>query len=198
MTIADLPFHATEVAGNRLARALGDSDARVRHAAADALLDEREVLVGETGVRDLVQAAATCADPYVREVASELVRAMRVAAWEIYAEALARGDGARTETVRGLAVLRAAAELGEIALTDPDLRVRVRSVTALGGLESRDAIGPLASVLDDEAVAVRRAAVHALERWARDRHYARVALRNALDDRDPGVRAAARWALGSV
>jgi hypothetical protein len=50
-------------------------------------------------------------------------------------------------------------------------------------------------VLEDEAAAVRRAAVRALEKWAADRHYARAALTTALHDPDPGVRAAARWAL---
>ncbi len=199
MTVIGLPApRASEEAGDRLARTLADPDARRRHAAADALMDEREVLVGENGVRDLVQAATGGADPYVRATAAELVRAMRVAAWEIYTEALGRGDDARTQTVRGLAVLRAGAELGEVALTDPDFRVRARATSALGGLDSRTAIGPLTSVLDDEVVVVRRTAVHALERWAPTRHYARAALATVLADPDPGVRAAARWALGGA
>jgi HEAT repeat protein len=199
VTVIDLPVHqsqrAAEEAGNRLARALSDPDPRVRGAAADALIDEREVLIGEEGVRALVQAEEGVPDPYVRAVAAELVRAMRVAAWEIYTQGLERGDGARAETVRGLAVLRAAPELGEIALTDPDGRVRERAVGAFGVLDSRSAIGPLTSALEDEIVAVRRAAVRALGRWAADRHYARTALTGALDDPDAGVRAEARWAL---
>ena len=63
-------------------------------------------------------------------------------------------------------MLRAAAELGEIALMDPGWRVRERAAAALGVLDSRSAIGPLTSVLEDEIVAVRRAAVRALGRWA--------------------------------
>jgi HEAT repeat protein len=200
MTVIDLPVpsptrRAQEEAGNRLARALGDRDARVRRAAAGALIDEREVLVGEEGVRALVQAADAPADSHVRAVATELVRAMRAAAWEIYTVGLRRHDAHRAETIRGLVVLRAAAELGEIALTDPSWRIRERAVTALGALGPRAAIGPLTSVLDDEVVAVRRVAVQALAPWAPDRHYARTALTTALDDPDPGVRAEARWAL---
>lgn len=198
MTVIDLPAHQSqglsEEAGNRLARALADPDARVRHAAAGALIDEREVLIGEEGVRALVR-ARSAPDPYVRAVAAELVRAMRAAAWEMYAEALGHGDAARAETIRGLAVLRAAAELGEIALTDPDWRVRERAAATLGVLDSRSAIGPLTCVLEDEIVAVRRAAVRALSRWAADRHYARTALTGALEDPDAGVRTEARWAL---
>jgi HEAT repeat protein len=153
------------------------------------------VLIGEEGVRALVEAEAEGADPYVRAVAAELVRAMRAAAWEIYSVALSRDDAARAEAVRGLAILRAAAELGEIALTDPDWRVRERATTALGDLDSRSAIGPLTSVLEDEIVAVRRTAVRALSKWATDRHYARTALTGALGDPDAGVRTEARWAL---
>lgn len=199
MTVTDLPVHrppgvAVET-GNRLARALADPDARVRRAAADALIDEREVLIGEEGVRALVRAEAEGADSYVRAVAAELVRAMRAAAWEIYAGALSLGDAGRTETIRGLVALRAAPELGEIALTDPAWRVRERAATALGHLDSRSAIGPLTSILEDEMVAVRRAAVSALGAWATDRHYARTALTAALKDPDAGVRAEARWAL---
>jgi hypothetical protein len=171
------------------------TDARVRHAAADALIDEREVLIGEEGVRALVETEAASGDPYVRAVAAELVRVMRAAAWEIYSRALSHRDVTRAETVRGLVVLRAAAELGEIALTDPAWRVRERATAALGRLDSRSAIGPLTSVLDDEIVAVRRAAVRALSTWAADRHYARTALTNALSDPDAGVRTEARWAL---
>ncbi|MGI5226639.1 HEAT repeat domain-containing protein [Actinoallomurus iriomotensis] len=197
MTVVDLPVgHALgEEAGNRLAHALTDTDAGVRRAAADALIDETEVLIGEEGVRALVAAESDGPDPYVRAVAAELVRAMRAAAWEIYARALSREDAARAQTVRGLAALRAAAELGEVALTDPDWRVRRRAVTALGGLDSREAIGPLTSVLEDEIVSVRRSAVRALGTWAADRHYARTALTAALKDPDAGVRAEARWAL---
>jgi HEAT repeat protein len=200
MTVIDLPAPSAtrrieEEAGNRLARALGDRDARVRRAAAGALIDEQEVLVGEEGVRALVQAAETPADPYVREVARELLRAMRAAAWDIYALALRRDDAGRVETIRGLILLKAAAELGEIALTDPSWRIREGAVAALGILGPRAAIGPLTSVLDDEVVAVRRAAVHALARWAPDRHYARSALTTAVEDPDPGVRAEARSAL---
>jgi HEAT repeat protein len=199
VTVIDLPVHrsqgSAEEVGNRLAQALADPGARVRKAAADALIDEREVLIGEEGVRALVRAQTGSPDPYVRAVAAELVRAMRAAAWDIYARALKRGDAARAETVRGLAVLRAAAELGEIALTDPGWRVRDRAAAALGVLDSRSAIGPLTSVLDDEIVAVRRTAVRALGRWAADRHYARTALAGALHDPDAGVRAEARWAL---
>ncbi|MCO6011281.1 HEAT repeat domain-containing protein [Actinoallomurus purpureus] len=200
MTVIDLPVpartrEADEAIGNRLARALGDRDARVRRAAADTLIDEREVLVGEEGVRALVQAADATADSYVREVARELVRAMRAAAWDIYALALRRDDAGRAETIRGLVVLKATAELGEIALTDPSWRIRERAVAALGELGPRTAVGPLTSVLDDEVVAVRRAAVQALARWAADRHYARSALTTALEDPDAGVRAEARWAL---
>ncbi|GAA0361749.1 HEAT repeat domain-containing protein [Actinoallomurus spadix] len=202
MTVIDLPLPAPtprtpEQAGNRLARALGDRDARVRRAAAGALIDEQEVLVGEEGVRALVQAADTGADSYVRAVAAELVRAMRDAAWDIYAGALRREDPGRAETIRGLVVLRAAVELGEIALTDPSWPIRERAVVALGTLGPRAAIGPLTSVLDDEVVAVRLAAVRALARWAPDRHYARSALTAALQDPDPGIRAEARWALAT-
>ncbi|GAA4613294.1 hypothetical protein GCM10023195_57400 [Actinoallomurus liliacearum] len=202
MTVIDLPVPsptrwAEEQAGNRLARALGDRDARVRRAAAGALIDEREVLVGEEGVRALVQAADTGADSYVRAVAGELVRAMRAAAWDIYALALRRYDPGRAETIRGLALLRAAADLGEIALTDPSWRIRESAVAALAALGPRAAIGPLTSVLDDEVVAVRLAAVRALARWASDRHYARSALTAALADPDPGIRAEARWALAT-
>jgi HEAT repeat protein len=198
MTVIDLPVDEpalSEETGNALAHALADPDPGVRRAAADALIDEREVLIGEKGVRALVDAESNGPDPYVRAVAAELVRAMRAAAWEIYTQALSREDDARAETVRGLAVLRAAPELGEMALTDPDWRVRVRAASALGGLDSREAIGPLTSVLEDEIVSVRRAAVRALGTWAADRHYARTALTAALKDPDAGVRTEARWAL---
>ncbi|GAA4498604.1 hypothetical protein GCM10023191_044110 [Actinoallomurus oryzae] len=200
MTVIDLPANEpalSEETGNALARALADPDPGVRRAAADAdaLIDEREVLIGEEGVRALVDTKANGPDSYVRAVAAELVRAMRAAAWEIYTQALSREDGARAETVRGLVVLRAAAELAEMALTDPDWRVRRRAVAALGGLDGRDAIGPLTSALEDEIVSVRRAAVRALATWAADRHYARTALTAALNDPDAGVRTEARWAL---
>jgi HEAT repeat protein len=195
VTVIDLPATALgEEAGNRLARALADPDAGVRRAAADALIDESEVLIGEEGVRALVEAETGGADPYVRAVAAELVRAMRAAAWDIYTQALGREDEGRAETVRGLAALRAAPELADLALTDPDWRVRLRAATALGDLDSSQAIGPLTSVLDDEIVPVRRAAVRALGTWA-NRHYARAALTAALNDPDAGVRAEARWAL---
>ncbi|MCO5971040.1 HEAT repeat domain-containing protein [Actinoallomurus soli] len=204
MTVIDLPVHspalrAEQQAGNTLARALGDRDARVRRAAAGALIDEQEVLVGEEGVRALVQAADTGADSYVRAVAAELVRAMRAAAWDIYAGALRREDPGRAETIRGFLLLRAAAELAEIALADPSWRIRERAVAALGSLGPRAAIGPLSSVLEDEdeVVAVRLAAVRALAPWAPDRHYARTALTAALKDADPGIRAEARWALAT-
>lgn len=196
--LVDQPLAAAEEAGNRLARALADPVARVRRAAADALIDEREVLIGEDGVHALVHAATEGGDAHVRTVATELVRAMRAAAWEIYAVALSRGDTARTETIRGLVALKAAAELGEIALTDPCWRVRERAAVALGGLDSRSAVGPLTSVLDDEIVPVRRTAVRVLGRWAASRHYARTAITRALHDPDAGVRAEARWALAGT
>lgn len=199
MTVTDLSLDrmpaASEEAGNRLALALSDPDARVRRAAADALIDEREVLIGEQGVHALVRAEHDAPDRYVRSVAAELVRAMRVAAWDIYATGVSRGDRKRAETIRGLVALRAATELGEIALTDPSWQVRERAVSALGDLDSNAAIGPLTSVLEDEIVPVRRTAVRALSRWAVNRHYARTALHGALHDRDAGVRAEARWAL---
>lgn len=202
MTVIALPPYpmreAAEQAGNRLAHALGHPDPRVRAAAADALIDECEVLIGEDGVRALVRLRRTGADARARAVAAELVRAMRAAAWEIYTGALLRRDQARIETVRGLALLRAGVDLGEIALTDPDWRVRERAVRALGDLDSGTAIGPLTSVLEDDIVAVRRVAARALARWAADRHYARAALTAALADADPGVRAEARWALAPV
>jgi HEAT repeat protein len=201
VTVTDLPLEhkpATEETGNRLAQALGDPDAGVRRAAADALLSEREVLIGESGVHAVVRAERHGADRYVRAVAAELVRAMRTAAWEIYATALSRNDAIRAETIRGLVVLRAATELGEIALTDPSWRVRERAVSALGDLGSSAAIGPLTSALDDEVVPVRRTAVRVLGRWAANRHYARTALAGALRDRDAGVRAEARWALAGT
>lgn len=189
---------ATEEAGNRLAHALGDPDAGVRRAAADALMSEREVLIGEPGVHAVVRAERHGADRHVRAVAAELVRAMRTAAWEIYATALSRGDATRAETIRGLVVLRAAPELGEIALTDPSWRVRERAVRALGDLGSGAAIGPLTDALDDDVVLVRRTAVRVLGRWAESRHYARTAVTGALRDRDAGVRAEARWALAGT
>jgi HEAT repeat protein len=197
VTVTDLSAlpAATEEVGNRLAQALGDPDSRVRRAAADALIDEREVLIGENGVHALVRAEREGADRRVRAVAAELVRAMRAAAWEIYTTALSRGDARRTETIRGLLVLRAAPELGEIALTDPSWCVRERAVRALGELDSSAAIGPLTNALEDEIVFVRRTAVRVLGRWAANRHYAQAALATALRDRDPGVRAEARWAL---
>jgi HEAT repeat protein len=202
VTITDLPVDRlpapTEEAGNRLALALSDPDVRVRRAAADALIDEREVLIGEPGVHALVRAERDGRDRYVRAVATELVRAMRVAAWDIYAAAVSRGDTKRAETIRGLAALRAVPELGEIALTDPSWRVRERATRALGDLDSNAAIGPLTNVLDDEIVPVRRTAVRALGRWATSRHYARTALLGALRDGDAGVRAEARWALAGT
>lgn len=123
-------------AGDSLACSLTAPDTATRRAAADALLDENEVLIGEVGVRAIMHARETTTDPYVGEVATELIRAMRAGAWDVYQNALTRGDADRAEAIRGLTLLKAVDELGEIALTDPDLLIRECAVTALGRLGS--------------------------------------------------------------
>jgi HEAT repeat protein len=121
-------------AGDSLAQALTAPDTATRRVAADALLDENEVLIGEDGVRAIVNARYTTTDPYVRDVAAELIRAMRAGAWEVYENALTLDDPIRAEAIRGLTLLQAVDELGEIALTDPDPLVRERAGNALGRL----------------------------------------------------------------
>jgi HEAT repeat protein len=101
------------------------------------------------------------------------------------------------------AALTAAADLGtggdlarlaESGLADPAWQVRRGAATALGALDV-----PSPSLLDavtDDHPNVRRAAVQALGKWARDPEVA-ARLRTRRTDSDADVRAYTRMALGS-
>jgi len=87
-------------------------------------------------------------------------------------------------------------ELAQIALSDPAWQVRVGAARCLAAADPRTAVGPVAAVLTDDNLDVRKAAAITLSRWV-SWPEAEAALQSALADPDADVRAYARRALRS-
>jgi succinate dehydrogenase/fumarate reductase flavoprotein subunit/HEAT repeat protein len=152
--------------GPALAAALTDTDAGVRAAAAASLRELVETLPAEPALRSALAAASSEADPLVRAAALDVLRALRLGDAGLFARCLSDTDiGVRTEAVRALVSVDAAAELARAAADDPSREVRV---TIAKGLAAVAAGGPdvaraaLAGLLDDPDALVRAAAYEAL------------------------------------
>nr|WP_241842852.1 fumarate reductase/succinate dehydrogenase flavoprotein subunit [Streptomyces sp. TSRI0107] len=152
--------------GPALAAALTDTDAGVRAAAAASLRELVETLPAEPALRDALTTALSEADPVVRAAALDVLRALRLGDAGLFARCLPDADIAvRTEAVRALVSVDAAAELARAAAADPSREVRV---TIAKGLATVAAGGPdvaraaLAGLLDDPDALVRAAAYEAL------------------------------------
>ncbi|MEV5311926.1 fumarate reductase/succinate dehydrogenase flavoprotein subunit [Streptomyces sp. NPDC052610] len=152
--------------GPALAAALTDTDAGVRAAAAASLRELVETLPAEPALRDALTTALSEADPVVRAAALDVLRALRLGDAVLFARCLPDADIAvRTEAVRALVSVDAAAELARAAAADPSREVRV---TIAKGLATVAAGGPdvaraaLAGLLDDADALVRAAAYEAL------------------------------------
>ncbi|CAL9652893.1 hypothetical protein SUDANB105_06690 [Streptomyces sp. enrichment culture] len=152
--------------GPALAAALTDTDAGVRGAAAASLRELVETLPAEPALRDALTTALSEADPVVRAAALDVLRALRLGDAGLFARCLPDADiTVRTEAVRALVSVDAAAELARAATADPSREVRV---TIAKGLATVAAGGPdvaraaLAGLLDDPDALVRAAAYEAL------------------------------------
>jgi len=144
--------------GDALAWALADTDEGVRHAAADALRDLPEVLVGEDGVRALLLAVASGRDQRVRAAGAEMLGLLTEGARELYAHGLHDGEShLRVQAILGLTALRAVSDVAEGA-DDPAREVRVAVAEGLGRLGGAEALEQL--IIDHDPV-VRMAALDA-------------------------------------
>lgn len=223
--LRDLPeLHLGEDGAQALLLATGSSDRVVRRTARSVLAlltgSARELYAqglhdGEPHIR--VQAvlalAVVRAVGDVAEAADDPARVVRVAA----AHALANIGPARGRVAAALeqllgdhdlvvrmAALDAAADLGlpgPLAERTAELishsswQVRQRAARTLCAGEPEVCVPALTVALRDRIVDVRRAAVESLSGWASFHPDAVIALTEALNDPDPGVRTQARWAL---
>ncbi|MGX1128763.1 succinate dehydrogenase/fumarate reductase flavoprotein subunit/HEAT repeat protein [Streptomyces glaucescens] len=152
--------------GPALAAALTDTDAGVRAAAAASLRELVETLPPEPALRDALTTALSVADPVVRAAALDVLRTLRLGDAGLFARCLPDADIAvRTEAVRALVSVDAAAELARAAAADPSREVRVTIAKGLATVAEGApdvARAALAGLLDDADALVRAAAYEAL------------------------------------
>ncbi|MFI2778077.1 fumarate reductase/succinate dehydrogenase flavoprotein subunit [Streptomyces sp. ALB3] len=183
-------------AGPALAATLADPAPSVRAAAAASLRELVEVLPAEPALRGPLVAALGSDDPVVRSTALDTLRALRLGDAELFAGTLGDPDiDVRVHTVSALVSVDATGLLAGAA-TDPSREVRV---AVAKGLAATRAPGPepLAPLLDDPDPLVRAAALGALAATGCPEPYAAQATA-ALADRAWQVRAGAATALSSA
>ncbi|MFD6274986.1 fumarate reductase/succinate dehydrogenase flavoprotein subunit [Streptomyces sp. NPDC060209] len=194
--VAALSESTPEGAGPALAATLADPAPSVRAAAAASLRELVEVLPAEPALREPLVAALGSGDPVVRATALDTLRAMRLGDAELFAGTLDDPDiDVRIHTVSALVSVDAAGLLAR-AVADPSREVRV-AVTK--GLAATRSPGPerLAPLLDDPDLLVRAAALGALAATGCPGPFAARAV-TALSDPAWQVRAGAATALSSA
>ncbi|MEV0021225.1 fumarate reductase/succinate dehydrogenase flavoprotein subunit [Streptomyces atroolivaceus] len=194
--VAALTESTPEGAGPALAAALADPAPSVRAAAAASLRELVEVLPAEPALREPLVAALGSDDPVVRSTALDTLRALRLGDAELFAGTLGDPDiDVRIHTVSALVSVDATGLLAG-AVTDPSREVRVAVAKGLAATRSP---GPerLAPLLDDPDLLVRAAALGALAATGCPEPYAAQATA-ALADRAWQVRAGAATALSSA
>ncbi|MDQ0794657.1 fumarate reductase/succinate dehydrogenase flavoprotein subunit [Streptomyces sp. B1I3] len=183
-------------AGPALAATLADPAPSVRAAAAASLRELVEVLPAEPALREPLVAALGSDDPVVRATALDTLRALRLGEAELFAGTLGDPDIAvRLHTVSALVSVDAADLLAE-AVTDPSREVRVAVAKGLGATRSPRP-EPLTPLLEDPDPLVRAAALAALAATGCPAPYA-VRATAALTDPAWQVRAGAAAALSSA
>ncbi|MFI0480193.1 HEAT repeat domain-containing protein [Actinomadura sp. 9N215] len=147
--------------GDALAWALADEHERVRRVAAGALRDLPEIYLADDGVKALRLAAARGREPFVREIAAELLAGLTEAAGDLYAHGLDGGEvHVRVQAVLGLVALHAVERVVEAA-DDPAREVRVVVAQGLARIARPDGLPALAHLLVDHDPGVRMAALDA-------------------------------------
>ncbi|MFJ4838266.1 fumarate reductase/succinate dehydrogenase flavoprotein subunit [Streptomyces sp. NPDC088746] len=183
-------------AGPALAATLADPAPSVRAAAAASLRELVEVLPAEEALREPLVVALGSEDPVVRATALDTLRALRLGDAELYARTLGDPDiGVRVHTVSALVSVDAADLLAR-AVTDPSREVRVAVAKGLAATRSPGP-EPLVPLLDDPDPLVRAAALAALAATGCPPAYAGTVV-GALSDPAWQVRAGAATALSSA
>ncbi|MFE4214564.1 fumarate reductase/succinate dehydrogenase flavoprotein subunit [Streptomyces sp. NPDC056844] len=194
--VAALTESTPEGAGPALAATLADPAPSVRAAAAASLRELVEVLPAEEALREPLVAALGSDDPVVRATALDTLRALRLGDAELYAGTLGDPDiDVRIHTVSALVSVDAAGLLAG-AVTDPSREVRVAVAKGLAATRSPGP-EPLAPLLSDPDPLVRAAALAALAATGCPPAYAATAV-GALSDPAWQVRAGAAAALSSA
>ncbi|MGW1097644.1 fumarate reductase/succinate dehydrogenase flavoprotein subunit [Streptomyces sp. NPDC002455] len=194
--VAALTESTPEGAGPALAATLADPAPSVRAAAAASLRELVEVLPAEAALREPLVAALGSDDPVVRATALDTLRALRLGDAELYAGTLGDPDiDVRIHTVSALVSVDAAGLLAG-AVTDPSREVRVAVAKGLAATRSPGP-EPLAPLLSDPDPLVRAAALGALAATRCPQPYAAQAVA-ALTDPAWQVRAGAATALSSA
>ncbi|MEU5659344.1 fumarate reductase/succinate dehydrogenase flavoprotein subunit [Streptomyces sp. NPDC047737] len=182
-------------AGPALAATLADPVPSVRAAAAASLRELVEVLPAEPALREPLVAALGSGDPVVRATALDTLRALRLGDAELYAGTLGDPDiDVRVHTVSALVSVDATGLLAG-AVADPSREVRVAVAKGLAATRSPRP-EPLAPLLSDPDLLVRAAALAALAATGCPEPFAATAV-TALSDPAWQVRAGAATALSS-
>ncbi|TDB76384.1 hypothetical protein E1264_38620 [Actinomadura sp. KC216] len=148
-------------AGDTLAWALADEHENVRRSAAGALRDLPVLYLADGGVAALRLAAARGREPFVREIAAELLTGLREAAADQYAHGLHHGEAhVRVQAVLGLVALHAVGRVAEAA-ADPAREVRAAVAQGLARIARPEGLPALARLLTDHDPVVRMAALDA-------------------------------------
>ncbi|MFG2588478.1 fumarate reductase/succinate dehydrogenase flavoprotein subunit [Streptomyces sp. NPDC048438] len=183
-------------AGPALAATLADPAPSVRAAAAASLRELVEVLPAERALREPLVAALGSDDPVVRATALDTLRALRLGDAELFAGTLGDPDiGVRVHTVSALVSVDAT-DLLAGAVTDPSREVRVAVAKGLAATRSPGP-EPLTPLLSDPDLLVRAAALGALAATGCPEPFATRAV-TALADPAWQVRAGAATALSSA
>nr|PPQ62453.1 fumarate reductase/succinate dehydrogenase flavoprotein subunit [Streptomyces sp. QL37] len=194
--VAALSESTPEGAGPALAATLADPAPSVRAAAAASLRELVEVLPAEPALREPLVAALGSDDPVVRSTALDTLRALRLGDAELFAGTLGDPDiDVRIHTVSALVSVDATGLLAG-AVSDPSREVRVAVAKGLAATRSPGP-EPLAPLLDDPDLLVRAAALGALAATGCPQPFAARAVA-ALTDPAWQVRAGAATALASA
>ncbi|MFJ9057489.1 fumarate reductase/succinate dehydrogenase flavoprotein subunit [Streptomyces sp. NPDC102409] len=194
--VAALTESTPRGAGPALAARLADPVPSVRAAAAASLRELVEVLPAEPALREPLVEALGSEDPVVRATALDTLRALRLGDAELFAGTLGDPDiDVRVHTVSAL-VSADATDLLAGAVTDPSREVRVAVAKGLAATRSPGP-EPLAPLLSDPDLLVRAAALGALAATGCPEPFATRAV-TALADPAWQVRAGAATALSSA
>ncbi|TMQ92955.1 hypothetical protein ETD83_26280 [Actinomadura soli] len=181
--------------GDALAWALADEHEDVRRSAAGALRELPELYLADDGVKALMLAAARGREPFVREVAAELLAGLTEAAADLYAHGLDDGEAhVRVQAVSGLVALHAVGRVVEAA-DDPAREVRVAVAEGLARIARPEGLTALAHLLTDHDPVVRMAALDAAAQLGVPEDLELRVVRALLDDTSRQVRRTAAVAL---
>ncbi|WUH99861.1 HEAT repeat domain-containing protein [Spirillospora sp. NBC_00431] len=184
--------------GDALAWALADEHEGVRRVSAGALRDLPEIYITDDGVRALMLAAARGREPFVREIAAELLAGLTAAAADLYTHGL-DGDEAhvRVQAVVGLVALHAVDRVVEAA-DDPAREVRVAVAEGLARMARPGALPALEQLLLDHDPVVRMAALDAAAELGVPEDLELRVVAALLDDTSRQVRRTAAAALAQA